>query len=98
MEGSSKEWKKFSQRDRMAAENFAEAATECGVDRIIYSGGLIHDESREWYSKLSDHMPSRKEVGDILRTSARVTIFRAAGQKRRQQKNEKWYTGGGQVR
>ena len=70
MEGSSKEWKKFSQRDRMAAENFAEAATECGVDRIIYSGGLIHDESREGYSKLSDHMPSRKEVGDILRTSS----------------------------
>jgi hypothetical protein len=97
MEGSSKEWKKFSQRDRMAAENFAEAATECGVDRIIYSGGLIHDESREGYSKLSDHMPSRKEVGDLLRTSS-AREFRAAGQKRRQQKNEKWDTGGGQVR
>jgi nucleoside-diphosphate-sugar epimerase len=36
MEGSSKEWKKFSQRDRMAAENFAKAASECGVGRIIY--------------------------------------------------------------
>ena len=80
MEGSSKEWKKFSQRDRLAAENFAKAAAECGVDRIIYLGGLIHEESREGYSKLlSDHMRSRKEVGDILRTStARVTIFRAA--------------------
>jgi uncharacterized protein YbjT (DUF2867 family) len=75
MEGSSKEWKKFSQRDRMAAENFAKAATECGVDRIIYLGGLIHEGS----SKLSEHMRSRKEVGDILRTSsARVTIFHAA--------------------
>jgi uncharacterized protein YbjT (DUF2867 family) len=30
MEGSSKEWKKFSQRDRRAAQNFANAATECG--------------------------------------------------------------------
>jgi uncharacterized protein YbjT (DUF2867 family) len=79
MEGSSKEWKKFSQRDRMAAENFAKAATECGVGRIIYLGGLIPEEGREEYSKLSDHMRSRKEVGDILRTSsARVTIFRAA--------------------
>jgi uncharacterized protein YbjT (DUF2867 family) len=69
MEGSSKEWKKFLQRDRMAAENFAKAATECGVERIIYLGGLVHEENREEYSKLSDHMRSRKEVGDILRTS-----------------------------
>jgi uncharacterized protein YbjT (DUF2867 family) len=79
MEGSSKEWKKFAQRDRTAAENFAKAATECGVERIIYLGGLIQGESREDYNKLSEHMRSRKEVGDILRTSsARVTIFRAA--------------------
>ncbi len=79
MEGSSREWKKFSERDRRAAENFAKAATECGVNRIIYLGGLIPAENREEYSKMSDHMRSRKEVGDILRTSsARVTIFRAA--------------------
>jgi uncharacterized protein YbjT (DUF2867 family) len=81
MEGSSKEWKKFSQRDRLAAQNFAKAATECGVDRIIYLGGLIHEEGTEGNNEvlLSDHMRSRKEVGDILRTStARVTIFRAA--------------------
>jgi uncharacterized protein YbjT (DUF2867 family) len=79
MEGSSKEWKKFSQRDRMAAQNFAKAATECHIDRIIYLGGLIHQEGKEDYSKLSDHMRSRKEVGDILKTStAKVTIFRAA--------------------
>jgi uncharacterized protein YbjT (DUF2867 family) len=82
MEGSSKEWKKFSQRDRRAAENFAKAATECGVKRIIYLGGLIHKENGEDYNhhnKLSEHMRSRKEVGEILRTSsAKVTIFRAA--------------------
>ena len=40
MEGSSKEWKKFAERDRVAAENFARAATECGVKRIIYLGGM----------------------------------------------------------
>jgi uncharacterized protein YbjT (DUF2867 family) len=28
MEGSSKEWKKFAQRDRRVAENFAKAATD----------------------------------------------------------------------
>ena len=79
MEGLSKEWKEFAQKDRTAAENFAKAATECGVERIIYLGGLIHGESTEDYNKLSEHMRSRKEVGDILRTStARVTIFRAA--------------------
>jgi uncharacterized protein YbjT (DUF2867 family) len=80
MEGSSKEWKKFSQRDRLAAQNFAKAATECGVDRIIYVGGLIHEEGEaNGRLLLSEHMRSRKEVGDILRTStARVTIFRAA--------------------
>ena len=80
MEGSSKEWKKFSQRDRLAAQNFAKAATECGVERIIYLGGLIHEEGEaNGRLLLSDHMRSRKEVGDILRTSnARVTIFRAA--------------------
>ena len=46
MEGSSKQWKKFSQRDRQAAQNFAKAATECGIERIIYLGGLIREEKR----------------------------------------------------
>jgi hypothetical protein len=39
-------------------------------------GGLIHGETED---KLSEHMRSRKEVGDILRTStAKVTFFHAA--------------------
>jgi uncharacterized protein YbjT (DUF2867 family) len=42
MEGTSKQWKKFSGRDRAAAINFAKAASEYGVKRIIYLGGLIH--------------------------------------------------------
>jgi hypothetical protein len=44
------------------------------------TGGLIHEEGKEEeYSKLSDHMRSRIEVADILRTStAKVTIFGAA--------------------
>jgi uncharacterized protein YbjT (DUF2867 family) len=79
MEGSSaKEWKKFAERDRKAAENFSKAATECNVSRIIYLGGLIH-ENEVSDSKISEHMKSRIEVGKILSTSsAKVTIFRAA--------------------
>jgi len=78
MEGSSKDWKKFAERDRIAASNFANAATECGVKRIIYLGGLVH-ENEEQQNKLSAHMQSRLEVGQILsKSNAKVTIFRAA--------------------
>jgi uncharacterized protein YbjT (DUF2867 family) len=77
MEGASKDWKKFSERDRLAAVTFAKVATECGVKRIIYLGGLIHAEHLD---KLSEHMRSRTEVGEILQrqSSSKVTIFRAA--------------------
>jgi uncharacterized protein YbjT (DUF2867 family) len=76
MEGSSKEWKKFAERDRIAAENFAKAASECKVKRIIYLGGLSNEKD---IARLSDHMRSRMQVGEILKTSsAKVTIFRAA--------------------
>jgi uncharacterized protein YbjT (DUF2867 family) len=75
MEGSSKKWKEFSKRDRIAAENFAKAASQTNTKRIIYLSGLIDVDRND----LSEHMQSRKEVGDILRTSkAEVTIFRAA--------------------
>lgn len=75
MEGSSKEWKKFAERDRVAAENFARAVNEAGVMRVIYLGGLTNGPEQE----LSKHMQSRMEVGEILKKSnAAVTIFRAA--------------------
>jgi uncharacterized protein YbjT (DUF2867 family) len=76
MEGSSKGWKKFAERDRIAAENFAKAASECKVKRIIYLGGLSNEKDID---TLSSHMRSRIQVGKILKTStAKVTIFRAA--------------------
>ena len=81
MDGSSKDWKKFAERDRIAARNFAEAATECNVKRIIYLGGLVPDknEQSKEQEELSEHMKSRMEVGEILKaSSAKVTIFRAA--------------------
>jgi uncharacterized protein YbjT (DUF2867 family) len=79
MGGTSKEWKKFARRDRSAAKNFADAATKCGVERIIYLGGLTQGDNEEDFFELSEHMRSRKEVGDILRSSkAKVTFFHAA--------------------
>jgi uncharacterized protein YbjT (DUF2867 family) len=81
MEGASKEWKKFSERDRVAAMTFAKVARECGVKRIIYLGGLIHAEDDDDNNgKLSEHMRSRKEIGEILQQHfpSKVTIFRAA--------------------
>jgi uncharacterized protein YbjT (DUF2867 family) len=75
MEGSSKEWKKFAERDRVAAENFSRAVSASGILRVIYLGGLTHGKEIE----LSEHMRSRIEVGEILKKStAEVTIFRAA--------------------
>ena len=60
---------KFEEQDRLAARNFAEAARQAGVRRIIYLGGLGQDEP-----SLSVHLRSRNEVGDILRSSGVPTI------------------------
>jgi uncharacterized protein YbjT (DUF2867 family) len=54
----------FEKRDRQGATNFARAAREAGVRRIIYLGGLAEPSP-----ELSPHLRSRHEVGDILRTS-----------------------------
>ena len=75
MEGSAKNWKEFSEKERTIAENFMRATTQCNVKRIIYLGGLIHakDDTK------SQHMLSRKIVGEILlKSKTPVTIFRAA--------------------
>jgi uncharacterized protein YbjT (DUF2867 family) len=75
MEGSTKNWKKFSEKEKTVAENFMRAATQCNVKRIIYLGGLIQAND----DKVSQHMQSRKHVGEILgKSKAKVTIFRAA--------------------
>jgi len=64
----------FEQEDRQAAKNFADAAKRSGVQRIIYLGGLGDDAD----PKLSPHLRSRHEVGEILRESDVETIeFRA---------------------
>jgi len=64
----------FEKTDRKAAQNFAAACSAQGVKRIIYLGGL-GDPS----DKLSKHLRSRQEIGDILRTSnATVIEFQAS--------------------
>ena len=62
----------FEEQDRAGAGNFARAAREQGVRRIIYLGGLGERE-------LSPHLRSRQEVGDILAAEGpRVLEFRAS--------------------
>jgi len=41
MEGHKEDWQKFAARERIQAQNFLRAATETGVKRIIYLGGLV---------------------------------------------------------
>lgn len=63
----------FERRERESAANFAHAAREAGVKRIIYLGGL--GDSKD----LSAHLASRQRVGEILRSSGIPTIeFRAS--------------------
>ncbi len=67
--------KDFEKGDRQAALNFAGAAKQAGVRRLIYLGGLGDAAD----PKLSPHLRSRHEVGTILRDSGVETIeFRAA--------------------
>ena len=58
----------FETEDRRAAESFAKAARDAGVNRIIYLGGLGRGHH------LSAHLRSRQEVGRILRESGVTTI------------------------
>ncbi|MGK2933483.1 MAG: NAD(P)H-binding protein [Solirubrobacterales bacterium] len=61
----------FAETDRRAATNFAKAAKEAGVERIIYMGGLGEGKSK--------HLRSRQETAEALETSGlSMTYLRAA--------------------
>jgi uncharacterized protein YbjT (DUF2867 family) len=63
----------FEETEAEGARNFAAAAREAGVRRIVYLGGLAHGDD------LSDHMHSRQEVGRLLATTGvEVIEFRAS--------------------
>lgn len=62
----------FGRLDLRAAEQFAAAAGQAGVRRIVYLGGLIPDDAD------SEHLVSRRETGERLRGGAvPVTEIRA---------------------
>jgi len=62
----------FATRDRALARSFGLAARRAGVGRIVYLGGLGHDD-------LSVHLSSRQEVGQVLgSTGVPVVELRAA--------------------
>jgi uncharacterized protein YbjT (DUF2867 family) len=63
-----------ARRDMLAARNFAEAAEEAGVKRIIYLGELVNTTDY-----LSPYLRARHETGYILRARGRVPVteFRA---------------------
>jgi uncharacterized protein YbjT (DUF2867 family) len=62
----------FEEKDRQAAINFAKAARQAKVQRIIYLGGLGE-------GALSPHLRSRQEVGEALSTTGvEVIEFRAS--------------------
>ena len=64
--------KHFPDLDLQAARNFAAAAEQAGVDRIVYLGGLTPEQPE------SAHLRSREETGDVLRAgSVPVTELRA---------------------
>jgi len=64
----------FEDVDRDHAESFAAAAKQAGVARLVYLGGLTPSDE-----KLSVHLRSRAEVGQILLDSGVPTVaLRAA--------------------
>ena len=60
----------FERRDREAASNFVAAAEKAGVRRVVYLGGL-----GETGDGLSEHLRSRLEVAEILRSGSFATTF-----------------------
>ena len=63
----------FPDFERQAAENFAAAAAEAGVRRIIYLGGLASP------SGISRHLASRSTTGEVLRAGKVPVVELRAG-------------------
>lgn len=75
----------FPERERIAAENFAAAATTAGVRRIVYLGGPTASWTADgeragvratdhYYEDLSRHLASREAVEGILRDAIPETV------------------------
>ncbi len=65
----------YKELDKLSAQNFIDTASECGVKKVIYLGGLGVKNS-----DTSKHLLSRIETGEILSSSKSVqTIWMRAG-------------------
>jgi uncharacterized protein YbjT (DUF2867 family) len=53
----------FPERERLGAVNFATAARDAGVERIVYLGGLVPQDPAQAVSR---HLASREAVQEIL--------------------------------
>ncbi|AZA11913.1 tryptophan-rich sensory protein [Corynebacterium gerontici] len=63
----------FHEQELETARSFAEAVNKSGVPRVVFLGGL-HPEG-----ELSDHLESRKQVGEILLGTNALTLCLQAG-------------------
>jgi uncharacterized protein YbjT (DUF2867 family) len=64
----------FEEADARAARNFGRAASDAGVKRIVYLGGLGDDQE-----ELSAHLRSRRQVENLLTDAGvPVTVLRAS--------------------
>ncbi|GAA2287140.1 SDR family oxidoreductase [Glycomyces scopariae] len=64
----------FRRLDRLIARNVARAAADAGVRRLVYLGGLSPRTGQ-----LSEHLASRREVGEILLRSGVPVLVLQAG-------------------
>jgi uncharacterized protein YbjT (DUF2867 family) len=63
----------FTKLEAASAQNFVNLVNTTSAQQIIYLSGIVND------SDLSDHLLSRRNVEDVLKTAkAPVTILRAA--------------------
>lgn len=62
----------FAERDRGYAHRFAAAARAAGVRHVVYLGGLYPRDT-----ELSEHLASRREVGEILQRECGALHIRA---------------------
>jgi uncharacterized protein YbjT (DUF2867 family) len=67
MERSATDPSPFTERERLAAQNFAAAAAQARVGRIVYLGGLVpRGDTADERARRSRHLASREAVERIL--------------------------------
>ena len=63
----------FDTLERLGARHLVAAADACGVERIVYLGGLLPEDTT------SRHLLARRETGEILRSARCTTVEVRAG-------------------